>query len=356
MVRPSKSLAKLLDEFICVRVTDMRGVNLARYDFDFDLTFALLAMDVDGQVYHRYGGRDERGADTWLSGASLEHMLEASLNEHDARAELRANGRAKEAAAPQPLRIEEVPSFKKRDRGECIHCHSVNTSLYEEALNAERLTLDWIWKQPSPTRVGIDLERDDQQLVKRVDEGSAAAAADVQVGDRLILVGDTRIASASDVMHALDKAPAEGGKLALVLERAGERVSTDLDLASGWKRGTPREFAWRPTKWAMLPAPGFGGPELNATERKQLGLDAEGFLFRVQYMVTWGDNRRYGQAAGKAGLRVGDVVLSVDGRTDFDSIEHFHAWWRLTVPFGKSVPIRVLRDGEERTIHLVALR
>lgn len=350
MVRPSKTLDELLDDFVCVRVTDMRGVDLSRFDFDFDLTFSALMMSGEGRVYHRYGGRDERGAGTWLSEASLASALRATLGEHEAQTEAAA------PRIPAPLRLEEVASFKKRDRGECIHCHSVNTSLYEEARDAKQLTRDWIWKHPTPARIGLDLDRDDQRLVSAVAEDGAAAKAELKVGDRLITVAGTSIATASDVMFALDRTPGAGGKLAVEFERGGERGSAELVLAEGWKRGAAREFAWRPTKWAMTPAPGFGGPRLESQRLEALGLDPQRFAFRVQYLVTWGDNRRYGQAAAKAGLREGDIVTSVGGKHDFESIEHFHAWWRLSVEVGDSVVIETLRNGEPREVKLTAIR
>ena len=74
-------------------------------------------------------------------------------------------------------------------------------------------------------------------------------------------------------------------------------------------------FLW----WGFTPAPGFGGPPLSTVELEAAGLstaDAPGaFAFRVQYLVTWGDNRRFGQAAAKAGTaRQGDASNGWEGR------------------------------------------
>ena len=326
----------------------MRGVDLARFPFDFDLTFALLTMDASGGVYHRYGGRDQRGAEVWLTQRSLERVLEATLAEH------RQGSRPVVPPQREPLHIESVPSFAKRDKGECIHCHSVNTTMYEEALADESFDGDWIWKHPPPSRIGIDLDPDDQQLVIEVNVDSAAFEAGLQVADRLLQIGATPIASVSDVMFALDRTPAASGALAIAIERAGEPERIVLTLAADWKRGTPAEFAWRPTKWALTPAPGFGGPQLAPRELEAQGLDPASFAFRAKYFVTWGDNRRYGKAALAAGLKKGDIIVSVGGKSDFDSINHFHAWWRLHVTFGATVKVDTLRDGERRVVNLVA--
>lgn len=349
MGRPSSELAELFERFVLLRVTDMRGVDLARFRFDHDLTLALLVMDGEGRVLHRYGGRDERGPERWLNEASFEAFLRAGLDSFAERETLPA------PLEQAPLRLEDVPSFAKRDKGACIHCHSVNTSLYEEARDAGELDRDWIWRYPSPLRIGLDLDPSDQRRVSSLRTGGAAAVAGVEVGDRLVRLAETPTATASDVMHALEQASPGATRLELEVERDSKRHVLTLDLGAGWKRTSPREFAWRPLKWALTPAPGFGGPRLGAEELAALELAPEAFAFRITYLVTWGDNQRYGRAAARAGLREGDVVTAVDGRNDFDSVEHFHAWWRLRVEPGQLVEVTILREGERREVSLEAL-
>ena len=79
MGRPSSELAGLFERYVLLRVTDMRGVDLARFRFDHDLTLALLVLDGEGRVLHRYGGRDERGPERWLDEASFAEFLRAGL-------------------------------------------------------------------------------------------------------------------------------------------------------------------------------------------------------------------------------------------------------------------------------------
>jgi hypothetical protein len=333
-----------------VRITDLRGVDLARTPFDFDLTFAALAMNADGRVYHRYGARDERGADTWLSLPSLERMLTATLDEH-------ARERTSTTpAAPRPaLLLEKVPAFAQRDRGECIHCHSVFPALYEEARTHGTWSEDQRWVYPPPGRLGLDLGRDEQTLVTEVRADSAAARAGVVTGDRLVRAGTQTLVTAADLMHVLHDFDAGGGKLALTIMRNGSERELTLALAPGWKRGTPLEFSWRPFKWGFTPEPGFGGEELTSEEKAALGLAREAFAFRVTYLVTWGENARYGEAVKQAGLQEGDVFLEVDGRHDFASVAHFHAWWRLELAPGASVTLAILRAGQRRSLTLAIL-
>lgn len=344
--RPSPEIATMLARYVPVRVTDMRGIDLARWRFDWDLTFAVVVAAPDGTILHRYGGRDHRGADVWLSEASLAHVLRVGLESHAAHRPAGAE------AAQEPRPLERVPAFAARDRGECIHCHSVYPALHAEARAAKRYAEDDRWVHPPPGRVGLDLDRDRQDLVTRVSAGSPAARAGVEVGDRLVRLGAQRVASASDVMAALDATSPSGAELPLAIERDGAALSLTLSLDAGWKRASPLEFAWRASKWPLTPAPGFGGPRLGADELAAAGLARDAFAFRVTYLVDWGENRRFGEAARAAGLRKGDLFLAAAGKRDFASVDHFHAWWRLTRGEFDSVPILVRRGDDELRLEI----
>jgi hypothetical protein len=336
---------------VCLRVTDLRGVDLARMPFDFDLTFALVLLNADGHVYHRYGGRDERGADVWLGEASLERVLTMTLAEHEAY-----RARPAPPAPRPPLRLEEVPSFKRRDKGECIHCHSVFPALYEEARDAGRWSEDERWVYPPPGRIGLDLERDEQRRVVAVAPGSPAAAGGLAVGDLLLRAGPQSLLTSSDLSQVLHDLGAGPTALALFVERDGQPRELTLALPAGWKRGTPLEFSWRPFKWGFTPDPGFGGQALEAHEKSALGLAADTFAFRVNYLVTWGEARRFGEEAVRVGLRQGDVFLAAAGKRDFASVDHFQAWWRLTRTIGERVALELLRAGKRVDLELAVLR
>ncbi|MFT5052839.1 MAG: hypothetical protein ACI8QZ_004277, partial [Chlamydiales bacterium] len=253
------------------------------------------------------------------------------------------------------LVLEELPSFAKRDKGGCIHCHSVFPALYEEARAANTWSPEQRWVYPSPGRIGLDLDRDDQTLVTSVADGSIAARNGVQSGDRLRRASDRELATASDLSAVLHDHSAAGGTLQMQIERDGAGRDVSLELSPGWKTATPLEFSWRPFKWGFTPAPGFGGPALPAAEKRVLGLAPDAFAFRVSYLVTWGDNSRYGERAQRAGLRKDDIFVSADGKRDFASADHFHSWWRLTRNVGQSVEIEILRNGTPMTMHLIVV-
>ncbi|MEM7261973.1 MAG: PDZ domain-containing protein, partial [Planctomycetota bacterium] len=89
----------------------------------------------------------------------------------------------------------------------------------------------------------------------------------------------------------------------------------------------------------------------SAKQLRAAGLPADTAAFRVDYLVTWGENKHLGGNAYRAGLRQGDLVLKVDGR-EFESGDHFHAWFRLTRKIGEKVPVEIVRGGKRKTVEL----
>jgi len=49
----------------------MKNIDLAQFQFDYDLTWAVIFLNVDGTVYGRYGSRSVEGPMAYNSMASL---------------------------------------------------------------------------------------------------------------------------------------------------------------------------------------------------------------------------------------------------------------------------------------------
>ncbi|HBP23014.1 MAG TPA: hypothetical protein DEA08_35230 [Planctomycetes bacterium] len=337
--------------FVCVRVTDLRGVDLDAFSFDFDLTFAVLVVHPDGRVLHRYGGRDHRSADARLSMGSLVTFLEAA-----------AKSAAAHVARPRPAAkrrtLDDVPVWRaKMERRKqplaCYHCHYVFDAERHQRLADGTWTPDQVWRWPPPERIGLTLAREPLGQVAAVRSDSPAARAGLRAGDRLLRAAERPLLSALDLSAVLEELPRGAARLSLRVERAGREVEATLALAAGWKVGTPLEFSWRPSKWDLSPRPGFGGRDLGPAERSRLGLPAQGLAFRVGYIVDWGGvpDPRFGQRARQAGLRKGDLVLGVEG-VALRHHAHFHSWWRLTRQPGDEVVLRVRRGKDERRVRL----
>jgi len=183
-----------------------------------------------------------------------------------------------------------------------------------------------------------------------VTAGSPAAAAGLKQGDELLSLGEQpAVRTLGDVQWALHRAPFGDNTLPVAWRRGGQTTRAKITLRDGWKRCPPEDYAWRPFKWNLSPSSGFGGPALGEKERKDLGIAAGKFAFRVGYIVDWGERAARGRAAHAAGLKKGDVVIAFAGKDDFVSVEHFHAWVSLTRTAGEDTEIVVLR-GKARLV------
>jgi hypothetical protein len=329
----------------------MAGVDLNVYRFDYDLTFAALLMNADGTIYHVYGGRDWRDAQSHLSMAAFVSVLRDTLPEHAAYQERPRPPRRRAART-----IEEIPPMAERIRTgkapDCFHCHMVHDSEREHAQDQRRWKRSDIWIWPDPAQAGLSLDRDDQAVITAVATESPAARAGLEVGDRLLTLDDMRILTFGDVQRVLDALRGGPTSVPVTWSRDGDEQRGSLRLPARWKEATPLVFSWRPSKWGLSPRPGFGGRALTPEEREAAGVEGDGFAFRVQYLVTWGAKAHTGRNAQRAGIRKNDVVLSVAGKDDFRSVAHFHAWFRLTRKAGETVDVVLLRQGDRKTIRL----
>jgi hypothetical protein len=348
-------IAELAKSFVCVRVTDLRTLDLFRWRLDFDLTFSALVADPQGRVLHRYGGRDAASADSFLSLDSFTAFVEGALER--AKLEASAVGGVPQMGVPRRT-IEASPTFKTRDaqkRIDCVHCHTVNDFEWRDAEANQRVKPEQRWPFPDLARLGLEVERDRQRIVARVAPDGPAGKAGLKAGDRLDQAAAQPLLTRADLQWALHQLPAGATTLQIETTRDGAARKVAIALPDGWKECDAREYAWRPMKWNLEPAPGFGGKALAADEKQALGLPAEAWAVRVGYLVDWGEKAATGRSAAAAGLRKGDVVVSVAGESRFDGEEHFQAWFRLTQKAGTKVAIEVLRDGKRSTLSMAVV-
>ncbi len=324
----------------------MRGVDLSVYRFDYDLTFAILLMNADGTIYHTFAGRDRKDPMSHLSLTALVRVMNATAGEH-----ARRTPPAPARAAAGRLTVESMPRIHPpRKAPSCYHCHMVHDAMHDAAIAAKRPRDETIWVWPDPVQVGLSLDGEEQTAVKGVAAGSAAAKAGLRPGDRIVAFGDSAPLTFGDLQRVLHEAPPGPARIPVVYERSGGTKRAELALPSGWKRAAPEVYAWRPYKWNLGPRAGFGGPRLSDDELKRAGLEPGGFAFRVNYIVDWGPHAHTGRNAHAAGIRKGDVVYSVSGVEEFESVEHFHAWYCLTRKTGSKVEVALLRDGARRKV------
>ena len=228
----------------------------------------------------------------------------------------------------------------------------VNEAVTGDLKDRNRWTRDKAWRWPDPIQAGLSVGRDDQSVVSGVRKGSAADKAGLKEGDRLVSLGDQRILTFGDVQRVLDETPLRGGVLPLSWDRGGTTHKKTLELTKGWKEAAPLVYSWRASKWPLSPKPGFGGRLLSPEQLKSQGLPEDSFAFRVNYIVDWPPNGSTGRSALRAGIHKGDIIFSTGGRSDFENMNHYHAWFRLTRKVGETVGIELIRRGKRIKVTL----
>jgi hypothetical protein len=337
----------LEENFVCVRVVQMKGVDLRLFQFDWDLTFAVVFLNADGTVYGRYGTRAgvRNNQTTHVSLPSLEKAMQRALELHRAYPENRKKLLGKRGPAPSHNYPEQTPFLSKYKEisatnkwESCIECHKVGES--QLRLKREKGTLDVsdIWAHPLPESIGLRLEKDDGLVVAGVTAKSVAADADIRPRDRLVTMNGQRLISQADVQWVLHHAPQEA-TLAIRLDRAGKELEKSIALKAGWKRGIN---SWRESLAGLRPD-GLDLTELSAGQKKTNGIAADQMALQVRYAF---------RTAGAAGLRVGDVLVGVDEQTNLLFESDFLSYLWLSKPPRKEIQLSILRKGRRMEINL----
>ncbi|MGH7172947.1 MAG: PDZ domain-containing protein, partial [Gemmataceae bacterium] len=214
-------------QFVLVRLTRMRGVDLDLFDFDYDLTWMGFFLNADGIVYGRYGGRDAASADSRVSLAGLRYALKAALARHRRR-----DWKSVLPKAKPPRTVEQYSATRRMPERACIHCHQVYDLRRESMQAAGKWRLDELWVYPLPENIGLTLDIDRGDRVARVAVDSLAARAGIQGGDRLLTLNDRTIASFADFQYALHRAPARG-TLTIAWQHDKETHKRELTLSEG---------------------------------------------------------------------------------------------------------------------------
>jgi serine protease Do len=337
------SLDAMLDKFVCVRVTAMNGVDVQRFQFDRDLSLAVLFTNADGTVYGRYGTRAvaQRTAMTHISLSSFLRSMERVLEMHRAFPAVKASLAGKQPKPGPSQLAEAMPTMRifpgKQVVQNCIHCHMVGEAELEARRRAAQITPSDIWRFPLPETLGLRLETDHGLLVKTVRPQSPAAQAGLQPGDELISLAGQPLISQGDIQWALHHAPLEG-QLPVEFLRGTQRMSKSLQLAANWKK---MDMPWRESLNGARP--GVVLENVSIGERQRLQLPESGMALRVRHVMP---------GPAKQLLRTGDVLLSANGREDFRTESDFLAYLNLTRPVIDAVQLKIARRGETHEVKL----
>jgi hypothetical protein len=333
VARLHPEIAAAARQFVLLRPASMRGLDLNLFDFDYDLTWFAMMLSPEGAVLGRFGGRDADTPGKYQTLAGLRHSLE------DALARFR-NGGVPPPVPARPDRAENYAAAGRLTSTACIHCHHV----YEFRREARQQAGSWkqsdLWVYPQPDNIGLMLDLARGNRVLKVQPGSAAADVGMRADDLLESVDGLPVSSIADIQAALHHAPWQG-KVAVRWQRQGTPMQGALDLAPGWKK---TDLSWRWSLKSLSPSLGVQGEDLNADERRALGLPANGLAFRQAAYLS--------PEARHAGVRINDVILGVDEHRPAMTARQFETFIRLTYRTGDQVTLHVLRGKEHLELPL----
>lgn len=335
-MRQDKKIQDMASQFVFLRMTRMNGVDLNLFTFDRDLTWMSFFLNADGVIYSRYGGRDDQSAEARLSAAGLLHTMQAVLALHKTEAN-------KKRAPVKARTAEDIPAMKKMMpfRGsDCIHCHMVPHAEYAQQRQEGTFKKDSLWIYPLPENIGLTLDLVEGNRIKQVKAGSFADKGGLKPGDLLQSANGILLLTPADLEHALNAVAADG-KLEIKASRQDKPVSATLKLTGNWKH---RDLSWRKSIRELQPVVGFYGGPLKPDDKARLKIPADDLAFRLQYVHP-------PSAAGKAGLRAGDVIVAVDGKKQVP-YRQLRSYFPLEHQSGDKVEVRFLRGSQEQTVTL----
>jgi len=337
-VREDKTVRELSERFVLLRMTYLRGVNLALFGYDYDQTWMTFFLDPEGRILSRYGSRDAASAESLNSVDGLVHVMKGALQFHkdDAKKSLPAY---KIPAAKRPADIPALADLGY-DRS-CVRCHMVHEAQIAQRRKDEGPRKGDFWLYPPPDSIGLKLDRTEGNLIREVIADSFAARAGIKAGDRLRLANGVRMLSRADLEFVLNSLEAKS-KLTLVADRDGQKVTADLELEGDWRRW---DVSWRMSVRRLASKFSFSQAlaALTPMEKGRLEIAEDKVALRVDTVAP---------ALRDAGLQKGDVIVAFDGERKviyrnakfYPLLEHVK---------GDKMEVIYLRDGKEQKATIV---
>lgn len=353
-----KSLAPLLDQYVCLRVINANTLDMTRFQFDYDLSLSTMIFNGDGTVYGRFGSWKHQKDRQDRATEGFKAALEAALKIHKGYPANKASLGGKQGA-PSPYKSPlEIPGLEGKYTKDldwqgkvvqsCVHCHQIGDALRGTLREQKKpLTNELIFPQPQPETIGLTLAEDSAARISAVADESPAAKAGIKAGDDLMVLDEQPLISAADVSWVLHRAPASGS-LKAVVKRGGTAAVLPIQLPAGWRRNA--DISRRVGTWGMrgMATGGLVLEDLPFADRAGLSLAKDALALRVKFVGQYNKHA----AAKNAGWQQGDILVEIDGLKEHLSegalIGHL-----LQKHFpGEKLEATVLRGGKKMTLSL----
>ena len=359
VVRHTTQLKDVLDQFVRVRIVQANAMDLAQFQFDYDLTFAVFLMNADGTIYGRFGSRsDGKEAARDISMEGFRKAMEAALELHRNYPANKTSLAGKKGPAPRFQRPEEYPSLTGKYKAtldyegkvvqSCMHCHMISEA--ERKLHragSRPLPDEVLFPWPMPDAVGLTLDPQEKATIVKVAAGSQAAKDGFKPGDEIVTLDGQPMLSIADAQWVMHTAK-EPAKAKAEVRRGGRKLQLTLTLNKGWRRNS--DIAWRPTSWDLRRM-AFGGmkmDDMSAEERQGTQLAATQMALLVKHVGQYGDHA----LAKQAGFVKGDILVAVDGRSNRMTESELFAYILQSQPPGTKLPVSVLRNGQRLNLEM----
>jgi len=151
-----------------------------------------------------------------------------------------------------------------------------------------------------------------------------------------------RLLSQADIQWVLHQAPGET-TLTVVLQREGKGMQKTIALSGNWKE---TDLSWRASSGPGLRY-GLWTVPLSDAEKTRRDIPAEAMALQVKTLFS-----PRAEPLQKAGLRVGDVIVAVDGDTGFLTESRFLVHARLNHPPGDKLKLTILRGPNRHQLEV----
>ncbi len=353
-------LTKLLEQFVCVRIVSTNGLDLSLFQFDTDQSFAVFFLNADRTIYGRFGTRSHRTE--WVGDVSLKGLaaaLKGALELHAGYPGNKAVLAPKTGPKPKFARPELFPSLKDKFtsklnyEGEvaksCIHCHQIGDAVRDDLRGRGDVFPDTVLTPyPHPKILGLVFDPKERATLKEVTDGSIAATAGLQKGDRIESLNGQPLLSIADVQWVLHNLPSDGAELKAEVDRNGSKSSITMTLPTDWKELD--DTSWRVSTWGMRRMV-LGGLVLKSIpdeERGRNGIPKTGTALRVNHVGQYGPHA----AAKNAGFQKDDVIVSFDGMSEFQSEAELIRYAARKKRVGEKVPVVVMRGASKKELSI----
>jgi hypothetical protein len=323
---------KLLSQYVCARITRLDDVDFGLFDWDRHNTLYYFALNADEQIYLRYGGRDPQSPITYLDLESIELALEKGLELH----KLYQDGKLPKTERGAPIFARDFPLLVKRTIGSnaCVECHLVaDYRNQHRKLDGTINRIRDMYRSPDIRTIGIELDIPKGLLVKTAE--GAAQEAGMTPGDRITALNGTTVWTFGDFQYHYDKVDRQASEVRITVDRKERPVELTVALPDFWWL---TDLTFR--HWSIEPRMYFASRPLTEAEKREHGLDVEGFASEVTTVESTAALLKSHE------LQKGDIIFGIDGVQRDEIANSADLYIRLRKTAGETYTLDVIRDGQ----------